>query len=842
MISTKNRGVLLATTMMATGTMLVPSAAHAQAAVTADDAEETSVSNLTDQNVIVVTARRREETLLDAPLAVSVIGEQELQRGGFDDITEVTKAAPGAFVEEFNDAFARVDSTPRFRGVTVLTGDRLQQTATVFLDGIYLSNGASTIALGELERVEIIKGPQSALFGRNTFAGAINYVTKDPADEFTISAAGTAQTRGEYSADVAVEGPIFPGASARLSGSYDTKDGHYDNVAVPGQRLGDEEQWTVVGTLLIEPTSNFRVKLRGSYQEIDDGPPPAALAVGIADHNFGGFLINPDGSVNMADSIVPSPGGATRTESVFRGRIPTPSAAEIGQNSGPANVAQYNGFMNDPRFSPDAAVFDFRYNPMNKDDFGLDLASLRLSANVEVGITENIDFKLLGGYNREEIGRFFDFDLSPDNSFLSFAARDIQDYTLEGKFLGNFLDGRLNVLVGASYVELDIESASGTSSFFGNPIYFNDIFRLDPFTSGAKTTGVFGSVDYQFTDQLSLTLEGRYQRDEIRDGDVNAGLPAPISPATIENFLPRVTLRYQPSDYSTFYFTYAEGNLPGGFNEQVGTLNAAQLAELEALAPDAGITFDEETLTNYEFGWKQQSPDGVWGFNLAAFYMQRTDEIFRSLEVVSEVVGSPNATRTVAFTSNGASTDIYGVEFDATVNMTRNFSMQGSFAYIDATISSFPPDGGTGDFGDIFGPNADIAGQEAPRFPPLTLSLGSTYTRDFDGFGDMFDSVFLRGDLFYTGDFYISNANVARIPDATDVNVRLGITGENADIEFFVNNLLDEDSPTSGFNFSDLSFDVRTRPGGFFDFSREGAQVGLRDKRQFGIRLAYRFR
>lgn len=802
----------------------------------ADGAEES------DNNVIIVTARKKEETLLKAPLAVSVFGEEELSSAGFQDITEVTKAAPGAFVEPYNDVFARVNTTPRFRGVTVLTGSRLQQTATVFLDGVYISGGISTLGINELQRVEIIKGPQSALFGRNTFAGAINYVTKDPAEEFQVNLDVTAATRDEYSAGLSVEGPIGDFASFRLGGNWSDKRGHYANVVLPGERLGDESQWSINGTLVVEPSDSFRVKLRASYQEIDDGTPQAIGAFGVATHNFGGFALDANGVAIQTDSVVPSPLGSGRTESVFRGRITSIDPSLIGLNSGQMAIDNFRGLQNDGRFDPSDAINSFKYNPFNVDQFGLQLDSLRLSAVGEFDITDNVSFNFLAGYNEENFGFFGDFDLRPDDSFTSFTARETEDLTIEGRFTGNFIDDRLTLIAGASYVKLDIVSLGGTANFLFNPIFFGDIFRSDPFITGAETTGLFGLIDFEFNDHFSLTLEGRYQKDRISDADVNLGLATPISPSKITNFLPRATFRYTPTDLTTLYLTYSVGNLPGGFNPEVASLDSTQRMELAALAPEADINFDEEKLENFEFGWKQAHPDGIFAFNLAAFYMKRSDEIFRSIELVTDTSpGAPNPTRTVAFTANGASTDIYGIEFDATVNVSENLSVQGSFAYVDATIASFPVGGGTGDFGDIFGPGADVAGQQAPRFPPLTVSLGGTYTGDLDGPMGI-NSWYLRSDAYFTGPFYISNANVAQVDEAFDVNLRLGLEGENMGVEFFVTNLFNEDAPNSAFNFADVGFDTRLMPGGFFDFSREGAQIGLRDKRQFGVRLKYTFK
>jgi len=799
-------------------------------------AQNTSANDAAS-DVIIVTARKKEESLLDAPLAVSVVSEAELTQAGFVDITEVTKATPGAFVEPTGqnvNGIARINSTPRFRGISVLNGDPLNQTATVFLDGIYLSGGAETIGVNELARVEVIKGPQSALFGRNTFAGAINYVTKDPSDEFQADIAFSAATRDEYTIAAGVEGPLTEGLSFRLSGNFSDKQGHYDNVAVDGQRLGDEQQWSITGALLIEPADNIRLKLRGSYQEIEDGPSAGVLSYGTRFHNFGGFLTDAN------DVFIPGTGvqpafGDDRTESVYRGIIERPANSQIGLNSARENVEQFRGFLNDGRSDPGDAIFGFKYNPTTVDDFGLNLDALRLSAQATVGLTDNVEFSFLGGYNKENFGFFSDFDTSPGLSFTGFTARETEDFTLEGRLSTSLLDDALNLSIGASYVQIDIDELGGAASFFGPSIFFGDIFRTDPFSTGAKTLGIFGSADLDITDQLSVTLEGRWQEDEIREDEANLGREVSVSPTTITSFLPRATVRYRPTSNTTLYATYSEGNLPGGFNGQVAQLDDAQLAQLAAQAPDARLVYGEEKLTNYELGWKQQTADGKLAFNVAAFYMKRDDEIFNSIETVDDPTETAGV-RTVNFLSNGASTDIYGIEIDASLRLADNFTAQASFAYVDSTIASFPEGAGSGDFGDIFGQGSDVTGQQAPRFPPVTWSFGGTYENDFNAIPG-FDRWFVRSDVFYTGKYYISNANVAQVQQAVDVNARFGLRGDDFGIEFFVLNVFNEDAPTTAQNFADVGLDTRTLPGGFFNFSREGARIGLRDKRQFGIRL-----
>jgi len=629
---------------------------------------------------------------------------------------------------------------------------------------------------------------------------------------------------------------------------FDSKGGHYDNIAVPGTKLGDESQWSVNGSLLFEPNSKFSLNVRASYRKIDDGPAAATFGYGIEDHNFGGFRLE-NGLANTSDSVVPAPlvetRNGTRGESVYRGTIRMPDESTIGLNTGFANIEAFrSGFVAHPLYTPQALPGRLSYNINNVNDFGLKLDSTRLSAHANYDFNETVSLALLAGHYEEAWGFWNDYDFTADNSYMGFYASEIKDTSLEARLSGLALDGQLSWIFGASYVDTTLTSIgeAGIASFYLFPVYFPGDFSTDLFVSGARTTGVFASVEYRLTEKFSATLEGRYQEDEIREDQVNKGLSTPISPATLDNFLPRATFRYEPSDMATLYITYAEGNLPGGFNASVAALDDAQRAQLEALAPGTGVTYGEESLKNYELGWKQTLAGGRAAFNLATFFMKREDEIIRANELLTDSTpGAPNPYTTVFFNSNGASTDIYGLEIDGTWNATDNLSLQGSFAYVHAAIASYPATGaGTGDFGDIFGSAANVEGQRASRYPPVMGSLSATYEAEMSPRAG-FDAWYVRGDAYYTGKYWDSIANVSEVESALDANLRFGIRGENMGLEFFVTNVLDEDAPASANNFSDLSFAPRRLPGGLFDFSREGVQMALRDKRQFGVRVNYVF-
>ena len=154
---------------------------------------------------VVVTARKRDESLLDIPLTVSAFNAEEIERAGYSTISDLIAAVPGVTYESF-EAEGRGDSAS-FRGVATNTGDPTLQNSSKFIDGVYVSGSLYTTLLGDIERVEVAKGPQSALFGRATFSGAINYITKKPTNELEGNIRASLAEEDEYEFSASVSGP-----------------------------------------------------------------------------------------------------------------------------------------------------------------------------------------------------------------------------------------------------------------------------------------------------------------------------------------------------------------------------------------------------------------------------------------------------------------------------------------------------------------------------------------------------------------------------------------------------------------------------------------------------------
>ncbi len=806
-----NAGALLVTL----GALFTAPAATVHAQESADDAP---------LDMIVVTARKRgEESILDVPLSVTALSADYIENAGFENILDVAQATPGFFFESFNSLPGRYDSVPYIRGVVFDTSNATQQTVSVFVDGVFVSGGTQTIGVEDVERIEVIKGPQSATFGRTTFAGAINYVTADPGDEFRLKLSGTAASRNEYEANFLLDGPIVADVvSGRLSGRFADKEGHFDNQLVPGQTLGDEETWSIGGTLLFTPSDNFRTKVRYFYSEMDDGHP----AVTLIDSTFNNFGPLPN--------VIPDPDepdGFADGEAIFQGTLPIPAFDQIGLNT---SAADFQNFV-------DAAAEDeiqFLGGSLGLDRFGLAREASRFSIQSSYDIDSlGITIDGLFGYNTEDVITLLDTDTTADNTFLLFGARDFEDTNFELRVSGSAMDERLTLSGGVSLYNLELL----TNGEFFTPAFFNTFFGNGaPTETKIDTRGVFVQLGYNVTERFNISLEARYQVDEIDEIDAT-GSSVEGSPEEFRNFLPRLTAYYQPADDTLLYASYSKGNRPGGFNSNFFEITEAQRAELAEDFPSVSGTFDEEELNSFEIGWKQSLLDNRLSFALAGFYMDRQDQ---TAIVVAQLTGDPTlgepAVITDNFTVNAATSDIYGSEIEAFWTPTDNWSFRGSLAYVKAEIDSFPDGGDAGDFTDVFGPAADFSGIEAERYPTWQGAFSGTYEKETsNAFANLFGanpSWYVRADLFLASEYFLENTNLGEAPSVTDLRLRTGIRSDNMMIELFATNVLDEDAPVAANNYIDLS---SATP--LFAFTVEATQFAFRDRRQVGIRLSYEF-
>ena len=762
-----------------------PAQAQAQSQGTGDT-EQVARATGVPSGTIIVTARKREESLLETPIAVTAFDEEAIEALGLENIRDLPAVTPGFIFEPFQGIPGRFDSSPQFRGIGINSIAPTRQTASIFVDGIYVANGALGLNLSDVARVEVIKGPQSALFGRNTFGGAVNYISKVPGTEPGGEFSARLATRDEYSASLALEAPIIGDAlRARVSGFWSDEGGHYENN-LDGSKLGRERTWSVTGTLYAEPSPDFDATLRINYFENDDDA-PAYSFVGKNFHNCGPF------------------GGTDRT---VCGDVPTPQPG-LNTNLSDAVMDFYQG------------LFQLNDNPL--DGLGLERRSLRISAAFNTRLPQSdIELSWLTGLNYDEVDLLRDADDSSDNAFLSYSGRQFRDISQEIRISSTFLDDRVSWSFGGNYFD---QRFTNNGEFIVPPIppasRITSFGAGEPAEENIETFGVFASVIADVTDWLSITAEGRYQVDQVaEDDDITDNRAS--ERGKFRSFLPRFIIDVQPTPDTLIYASYSEGNLPGGFNTNVRGLTPAQRAELAILEPAADETFDEENLKSYEIGLKHAF--GLRGsLAVAAFYMDRIGQAVRRVDRVASTT-SASGTQQVNYFLNIGQTEIKGVEAQGNYEIFPGLTLGGTVAYVDAIVKDFE----TSVYNEVFG-TPDASGTRTPRFPEWS---GSAFVA---AEGELSATLgwFGRADAFYTGQRFADEVNLTTIEEGWQINLRAGLNTEGLRFEAFVTNLTEADHPTGINRFRDLTFATPQ-----FDFSTFGYQIGLRDKRQVGVRVS----
>lgn len=715
--------------LIGTAAILPGAAAWAQSSDTAKVAsDEVAVED------IIVTARKRAESLSDAPLSISAFTNADLTAKGLRDISEVALFTPGFSMQNIQGGTEQ----PFIRGMSTTSFERTLQTSSSFVDGNYFSMLGRTVFFPDLERVEVVRGPQAALFGRATFAGAINYITKGPPEEFAGQLRATVGSYGRRDFHASVGGPISDTVGVRVSANTENFDGQYKNQ-VDGQDTGVIRRYGTTGALRFKPSDQFtaNLKLFGTWFR-DDGQVPE--------------YIQPASTLNC----FPNAAG-----------VPTYYCGEL---------------IVDPK--------QVRLN-LNEVDGGYqntDQVRGILDLDWEVGEYTLTSVTTLG---KQKNATFCDCDYSDKRP-------------LAGAFVSLFKGEIIN-----RSQELRVTSPSDQPlRWIAGLYYFNEesnSFRANtapiiiPYVD-LKNRAVFGSVSFDVTPQVTVNLDGRYQVERQKRSAIPGN---PAIDVEYKAFLPRAIVEVRPSDALMLYASAAKGNQPGQFNTGTNI-------------PADRVRVDEEKLWSYEAGAKAEFFDRRLTANLAAYRIDWTNQVFRS-----EVVGTDG--RIVNLLANLGKSRINGIEFDAAAVLSKGWTANATFAYIDAEYVNFLSPNTLRVYR-----NAQAKGQRLPNTPRVQASLATSYTqpltRDFDWF--------VRADYSFRGRQYVSEVNQAYIDQLHLVNVHAGVDSDRLRVDLSVNNLFDSDVPEFATRFSDLN-----SPG----LSRFGYLVRLRTGRTVNLSLIYNF-
>jgi len=532
--------------------------------------------------VITVTARKTEENLQEVPIAVSAYTSEEIQRRGIRNAQDLSSITPGLNVEQ--DQGRRFDR-PVIRGQSNVLG---VPNAASFIDGVYIPDSLFATELAFVDQIEVIKGPQSALYGRQTFSGAISYITREPSDEFEGQLRVTAAEHDEYNFLGAVSGPLVEGVlSGQISVNAYTYGGEYQNNAVGdpsfGRTIGNEETLGVSAGLRFTPTENLAFTLRVTHAENDDGHEPIVLQRASNNNCF----LN------------------TRT----------------GYYCGPIDVG------------PE----DITLNLDSVGGGGVSRETTRLSLISEYDFDNGYTLTAISGYNDSYESRKADLDFLPIAALGGALHADdrvaIDSFSQEVR-IASPVDQRFSWLAGLYYY--NGETWNGRFRFSSNALQDNGVV-------GVTNIAAFALARFDFTDRLTGTAEVRFAEEELtlQGSASNFDLSA-----TYRSTNPRFTLAYQATDNAMLYASAARGNKPGGFNADV-RLAPDQLSygEETAWSYEAGIKsdfFDQRLRLNaaaYFIDWsgQQLTQSTLVGVGGSASFIRNVGELeVRGVELEGE--------------------------------------------------------------------------------------------------------------------------------------------------------------------------------------------------------------
>ncbi len=641
--------------------------AHAYAQAASQSSAPTKASSDSVMEVIV-TAQKRSESVQKTPFAVSAVGGAELQKR---QITSVENLAPSLPSVNFgkNVGFARI----AIRGLGFDATVAGQEGRVAYhTDGVYISRPSAQLStFFDVARVEVIRGPQGTLYGRNATAGAINIITNDPETKFGGYARATIGNYDLFQEEGAVTGPLSDAVSARIA-FVKTDRGGYGKNLTTGQDIDNEHTLGLRTKVKIQPVDRFKLVLSADYSNEDDA-------------NFVYHFLGQGGAglprvVALGGSVPPNPRDTY------------------------ANVPQ----------------------KVSREFYGF-------GANTSIGLGAGVTLTSVTGYRYTDAGLRGDHDgtQAPVSIIrtLEKARQFSEELRLDGK------TGHLRWLIGGFYFK---EDGYGEADFspvlaFNNQYETRGLLFNGDF--GTRAEAVFGQLDYEIIDGLTVSAGLRYSHEtKSIDQRGQIDLVTLATPNFTPNFTlfqdqskswssttPRFNIQYQVTPRILTYATYPKGFKSGGFN-------------LTGFTPPV----NPEKLTDYEVGFKSDWWNGMLRLNASAFYYQYTD-----LQVQKVV----NA---AAILVNAANARVKGLEAEVVLRPVHGLELSGNASLLDAKFRNFTTsDASRPQLGVL-----DLSGNQLPQAPKFSANLASQYTWDVPNGG-----VSLRGELTYTDRIYFSPFN-----------------------------------------------------------------------------------
>ena len=618
--------------------LATPQGAGAQTGTAATAA----VAGVSDE--IIVTARRREERLLDVPISLTVFTGEALERTGAVDITDLSNTTPNVTLENTRGTNNSLSAFIRGVGQQDPVGG-FEAGVGLYLDDVYLNRPqAAVLDIYDVDRIEVLRGPRGTLYGRNTIGGAIKYVTKRLSDDFEVKLRGTYGNYSRADGIVSVSAPIGDMFKAGASLARLSRGGFGDNLNLPGVENYNKDVWAGRGTIEFEsPDNRLTMRLTGDYTRDKSDPRNGHRLITS-------LLTNAPVLSNVFDT-------------------------RAGLNNPRQDVEAYGVAMNIAANLTDTLTFrsisafrkDTSFTPIDFDALpGVDVDVPALYANEQL----SQEFQLLyEGDRLQGLVGFYYLDAKARTAFDVYLFTTVpglnastdgtvrtDTWSVFGDWTYDFTD-RLSVSVGGRYTN-DTRDASILRQ---NKLGGSSIFGGTPTLLGAPSTDFRGRNTYK-------------------------------------DFAPRASVSFRPNDDHQVYASYAQGFKGGGFDPRGNA----------AIAPDTNgngirsydeifnfFSFDPETVDSYEIGWKASLFDRRLRFALAGFYAD-----YKNVQIPGSVgvdANNDGIFETFAgVTTNAAAAEIKGIELETTAVVARDFAgpgsainLGGTLGYIDARYKTF---------------------------------------------------------------------------------------------------------------------------------------------------------
>ncbi len=617
---------------------------------------------------VVVTARRRSESLQDVPIAVTALSGDELAIRGAQDITDIAQSTPSVTLEASRGTSSTL--TAFIRGVgqqDPLPG--FEQGVALYLDDVYIARPqAALLDIYDVERVEVLRGPQGTLYGRNAVGGAIKYVTKRLADEPSVRVKATAGTYNQQDIVIAGSAPITPDFKVGATVANLTRDGFGENLTTGEENYNKD---IFAYRLSAEYTPFDEGYFRLSYDKTQDDTDP------VAGHRPRA------GAVSGAPVL-----GDVRDTTA--GISESPSSAGINGN----NEIEAEGY----------------------------------SFSLRVPLTDTLSLKFIHAQREDATESVIDFDSLAVQDLDVTVIYENEQLSEEIQLL--FDNGTVSAVTGFYYLDATAESTFDT--VLGQLGLLEDGVPLTAFSEGQVDTeaySVFSDVTINLSTAFSVSFGARYTRDKreadvLRETYVGIGSPAFGNDAailaattsdytadrTFQDFSPRVNVSFSPTDDLNLYASYSQGWKAGSFDPRGANFSTNEVED----------GFDAENLDSYEFGVKATWLGGIARTNVALFYSDYQDlQIPGSIGVDTDDDGVNDTF--VGAVTNAGKAEIRGVEFESLFAITDNLSAQFTFSLLDAEITEWIVNGE--DVSDS---------REIQNTPNSTAYLGLNYAQELD--------------------------------------------------------------------------------------------------------------